>query len=135
MLDKSNTKLFGKGIFRLVNRAGNIPEFLPSLKQPVERMCVKPFRILNINWLGQALVCCQDYYGKVVYATLQKSTLVEIWSHPVLNRYRKELKRKNRSLPLCKNCDCHAGAYPSNVSAPQGPYASTDKICDICHSA
>jgi hypothetical protein len=54
ILDKSNIEEFGGGIFRLVNRAGNIPEFLPPLAQPVERMCVKPFRLLNINWRGEA---------------------------------------------------------------------------------
>lgn len=118
MLDKSDPDSFGSGIFRLVNRAGNIPDYIPALKTPVSRMCVKPFRLLNINWQGNVLVCCQDYHGDVSYGNLLDKTLVELWEHPVMNAYRHSLLRKDRSLPLCRSCDCHAGAYPHNVPTP-----------------
>lgn len=128
MLDKSKPEEFGTGIFRLVNRAGNIPEFMPALDKPVERMCVKPFRLLNINWRGDALVCCQDYHGRVSYGSAGASTLTQLWQHPVMNEYRRRLLQKDRSLPLCRSCDCHAGAYPANVAQPTGPYASAQQV-------
>lgn len=131
MMDKSNPDKFGQGIFRLVNRAGNIPEFIPEISQPVSRMCTKPFRLLNINWRGEALVCCQDYHGTVSFASLKTSTLVEIWNSPVMNEYRRRLLNKDRSLPLCNKCDCHAGAYPNNVDIPTGPFASKESICQL----
>lgn len=115
MLDKSDPTTFGSGVFGLVNRAGNIPGFLPAPAQPLTRMCVKPFRLLNINWQGDAMVCCQDYYGDVSYGSLASQSLDDLWNHRVMVAYRQHLIRKDRSLPLCRTCDCHAGAYPGNV--------------------
>lgn len=123
MLDKSNPAEFGSGVFRLINRAGNIPQFLPALRQPVERMCVKPFRLLNINWRGQALICCNDYHAAHSYGSLEEHTLTQLWRHPVMNTYRRRLYKKDRRSPLCAQCDCHAGAYSHMVQKPEGPYA------------
>lgn len=118
MLDKSEPATFGTGVFRLINRAGNIPAFLPATSAPVERMCVKPFRLLNVNWQGEALLCCNDYHGQLHIGNLADYTLEQLWNSPVLNTYRKHLLNKDRTLPLCSKCDCHAGAYPSNVEQP-----------------
>jgi radical SAM protein with 4Fe4S-binding SPASM domain len=81
-------------------------------------MCVKPFRMLNINWRGDALVCCQDYHGEVTVGNVRQATLTELWEGPVMTEYRRHLYRKDRSLPLCRYCDCHAGAYPHMVFDP-----------------
>jgi len=128
MLDKSNPGTFGTGIFRLVNRAGAIPLFLPALPAPVQRMCTKPFRLLNINWQGWALVCCQDYHGQMKIGNVAQHTVIELWNHPILNEYRRRLYKKDRTLPLCRVCDCHAGAYPHNVPKPVGPYATPQQL-------
>lgn len=123
MLDKSDPSKFGSGVFRIINRAGNIPAFAAPLAEPVNRMCVKPFRLLNINWKGDALVCCNDYHAAHSYGNLRTSTLVDLWNSPVMNEYRRRLYKKDRSAPLCRTCDCHAGAYPHMVEKPTGPYA------------
>ena len=132
LMDKSDPSQFGSGVFGLTNRAGNIQGFMPAVDKPVSRMCVRPFRILNINWLGEALVCCQDYHGKVKVGNAKGKTVTELWSSPVLNEYRRRLYSKDRSLPLCNKCDCHAGAYPFNVDVPSGPYPSENEIVDLC---
>ncbi len=126
ILDKSLPETFGKGVFRLVNRAGNLPNI--ELKTPLEKMCVKPFRFLNITWKGNALVCCQDYHERVSYGSLENRTLLELWNHPVMNEYRKRLLKKDRSLPLCCKCDCYAGAYTHNVDTSVGVCDSKKKI-------
>lgn len=128
ILDKHNPAAFGKGVFGLINRAGNIPKFIAASTAPLQRMCVKPFRILNINWKGDALVCCQDYHGEVKFGNVMNNSIGQIWNHPVLNEYRRRLLEKDRSLPLCRTCDCHAGAYPANVAKPQAPFASARTI-------
>jgi hypothetical protein len=128
MLDKSKPEEFGAGVFRLVNRAGNITPFLPALEQPVKRMCTKPFRIFNINWRGQALLCCQDYGAQLHVGNLADYTLAQLWNSPLMNTYRRNLLKKDRTLPLCRKCDCHAGAYPHNVPRPTGPYLSKETI-------
>jgi len=134
LLDKSDPNQFGTGVFRLMNRAGNIGSYMPPLKTPVKRMCVKPFRLLNVNWKGEALVCCQDYHGEMSYGSLADSSLQALWVHPVMNEYRRRLLLKDRSLPLCRGCDCYAGAYSHNVSAPAPPYATAQDI-EALHKA
>lgn len=131
ILDKSDPDNFGKGVFKIANRAGNIPEFLPATREPLAKMCVKPFRLLNINWQGQALVCCQDYHGDMSYGSLRESSLVELWHHPVMNLYRQRLLAKDRSLPLCRHCDCSSGAYPHMVSEPVGEIATEAEVRNL----
>jgi len=133
ILDKSVVETFGTGIFRLANRAGNISEFIPSLKVPAKRMCVKPFRILNIDCNGNALVCCQDYHADMSYGNLKTETLVDLWNHNVMNTYRRNLLAKDRSMPLCKHCDCTAGAYSYNVPAPDGKVVSKLTLLEMFH--
>ena len=123
--DKVDPHEFGDGVFALQNRAGNIPEFMAPTCSAIPRMCVKPFRLLNINWRGEAMVCCNDYYADVPCGKIPDQSLVEIWEGPILSRYRKNLLNKDRSLPLCRSCDCHAGAYPSNVDKTTGKKLAT----------
>lgn len=123
LMDKSKPEEFGSGVFRIINRAGNIAAFAPAVQAPLERMCVKPFRLLNVNWQGEALLCCNDYHGEVKIGNLKERTLVQLWNHPVMNEYRRRLYKKDRHSPLCSKCDCHSGAYPHMVEKPKGPYA------------
>lgn len=115
---------FGTGIFRLQNRAGNVGTFLAATPSPLKRMCVKPFRLLNINWRGEALICCNDYHGDVLAGRFPEQSLAEIWEGPVLSAYRAKLAKQDRSLPLCRVCDCHSGAYPGNIDKSGGVVAS-----------
>ena len=131
MVDKSDTRDFGTGVFCLVNRAGNIPKFLAVPTRPVVRMCVKPFRFLNINWRGEALVCCQDYHADVSYGSVASSTLVDLWNHPILNEYRHRLLVRDRGLPLCRLCDCPAGAYTYNVDHKFGKGSGSADVKDL----
>lgn len=128
MLDKSNVQTFGTGLFKLMNRAGNVPQFMPAVQQPLQRMCTKPFRTLSINWQGQALLCCQDYYNQLHVGGLRDYTLVQLWNSPVLQTYRKHLLQRKRDLPMCNKCDCPAGSYVHNVPQPTGPYATVAAI-------
>jgi MoaA/NifB/PqqE/SkfB family radical SAM enzyme len=128
MLDKSNPETFGSGIFSITNRAGNITEFVPVVQEPISRMCVRPFRVLNINWMGEAMVCCNDYHADVPVGSFPQQSLTEIWNGPIMNTYREHLLQKDRSLPLCKSCDCHSGAYPNNVDKPANNFADDASI-------
>lgn len=130
LMDKHSPEVFGSGVFRLTNRAGNVPG-LGVPVEPVARMCTRPFRNLNINWKGDALVCCQDYHGDVEVGNVATHTLTELWNSPVLNTYRINLADKDRNLPLCRTCDCHAGAYPHMIDIPDAerdPWENYDVI-------
>jgi radical SAM protein with 4Fe4S-binding SPASM domain len=123
MLDRSDPSKFGKGIYGLQNRAGAIELFMPATSEHLKRMCTKPFRLLNINWKGNALVCCNDYSAQHSFGNLHDMTLTQLWSHPVMNEYRRRLYNKDRSAPMCRTCDCMAGVYTWQVEKPTGPYA------------
>lgn len=118
MEDKHDPEHFGDGVFALTNRAGGIPELIAPTKAPLARMCVRPFRVLNIDWRGNALLCCQDYHNEVTIGNVRDTSLLDLWGSDVFVKYRRKLYAKDRSLPLCNVCDCHAGAYPHNVEKP-----------------
>jgi len=118
--DKSDISKLTRGLLRFQNRAGAVPGFLPPMKSPLKKMCVKPFRMLNINWEGQGVLCCNDYYGEVVLGNFFEKSLEQIWDSPILNMYRKALLEKDRSLPLCCYCDSVVGAYPHLVDTNFG---------------
>lgn len=101
--------------FEISNRSGNIPWFRGAINQPLDRGCVRPWRVLNINWRGDAVLCCNDYKGETNFGNVATSSLVEIWNHPDLNRYRLHLQNKDRNVPLCDKCDFRGGHYPHMI--------------------
>ena len=113
--DKESPSAFGDGVFALQNRAGLIPDFLPPTTEPVSRMCVKPFRLMNINWRGEGMICCNDYYADVPVGRIGKESVLDMWHGSIMSAYRASLLKKDRSLPLCRSCDCHSGAYPAAI--------------------
>lgn len=102
-------------VFELQNRSGNVPWFQPAVRQPLAKPCTRPFRMLNINWRGDALLCCNDYHGAVKVGNVAQHTLVELWNSPTMNKYRLALQARDRKLPLCDECDYSGGHYPHMV--------------------
>lgn len=103
------------GSFEIQNRAGNIDNFLPPLETALEKMCVRPFRFLNVNWQGDVVLCCNDYHGNITFGNVRDTTLVEAWNSERMNAYRVAMLAKDRNVGLCKTCDYSGGAYPHMV--------------------
>jgi len=101
----------GIGLQFTTNRAGNIPGFLPDLSEPLPNMCVRPFRHLNIDHKGNAVLCCNDYYGEAVMGNVATQSLVEIWNSEPFQIYRLKLQNKRRDIFLCDVCDFSGGSY------------------------
>ena len=99
------------GIHHYSNRSGNIPDFRQGLEEPLATGCVRPWRVLNINWKGDAVLCCNDYHGEVTFGNLADRTLVELWNDEEHHRYRLHLQNNRRDLPLCDQCDFNGGTY------------------------
>lgn len=114
VINKTNIDKF-KGFHALTNRSGLIAPFINPTDKSLKRMCVKPFRMLNINWKGNAIICCNDYFGKVSSGNVMNFTLEELWNKDLFNKYRKYLLNKDRTLFLCDKCDTPTGAYSHNV--------------------
>ncbi len=85
------------------NRAGLIDT---STELPLKRSCRRPFYQLCITCEGKAVICCNDYFGKVEIGDVRRESIDQIWNSRVLKYYRKKLKKGDRgSLLLCKDCD------------------------------
>lgn len=104
---------FGGG-FELQNRSGLI-EWIPPLKEPLKKMCVRPFRVAQINWKGDMLLCCNDYHGETACGNVMDSTVKELWNSDNMNTYRLFLQQKRRDIFLCDKCDFRGGFYPHMV--------------------
>jgi MoaA/NifB/PqqE/SkfB family radical SAM enzyme len=80
---------------KLQNRSGqNTDVNLPALTEPMEKYCVRPFRHINVNWKGDVVLCCNDYFGKVTIGNVKERRLVDLWNDPLLMLYRKKLQRR-----------------------------------------
>lgn len=97
------------------NRSGSIPDFRDSVTEPLAKMCTRPFRFLNINWKGDAILCCNDYYGQTNFGNVKVKKLTEIWNNVNFHIYRLKLQNKKRDCFLCHNCDFNGGYYPHMV--------------------
>jgi len=105
-----------KGHKDYTNRSGLVENFASAIGDPLEKMCTKPFRFLNINWKGDSILCCNDYYGETNFGNVKRNSLVSIWNHPKFNAYRLKLQNKNRNMFLCDKCDFKGGPYPHMIN-------------------
>jgi GTP 3',8-cyclase len=105
-----------EGVNHFSNRSGNVPDFHGALAEPLKKHCVRPFRFLNINWKGDALLCCNDYYGKLTFGNVGTTRLEDIWNNVELHKYRLKLQNKQRNMELCDVCDFNGGYYPHMIN-------------------
>lgn len=103
------------GSFELQNRSGNIAHLIPALTEPLQKMCVRPFRFMNVNWKGEVVLCCNDYHGDIVFGNVADRSLVNIWNDPRMHSYRVALLKKDRDIGLCRGCDYSGGSYQHMV--------------------
>gem|GEM_PF-542153 len=86
------------------NRSGNMPgAYRPEA--PLALGCPRPFMQMYVNYLGQAVLCCNDWRFEVVMGDTAESSLAEIWMNDKYQMYRHNLQQKNRAMPLCATCD------------------------------
>jgi MoaA/NifB/PqqE/SkfB family radical SAM enzyme len=104
------------GTQKLQNRSGqNTDPNLAVLEEPLEKYCVRPFRHMNVNWRGDVVLCCNDYFGRVTVGNVRERSLVDLWNDPLLMLYRKKLRADDRRLPLCDKCDYQGGIMPHST--------------------
>lgn len=69
--------------------------------------CIYP---LTINYKGDVLVCCNDYFGQAVFGNLEKESIMDIWNKNDFKKIRSELVKGIYSLDLCRKCVGYQGA-------------------------
>jgi MoaA/NifB/PqqE/SkfB family radical SAM enzyme len=107
------------GSFKLQNRSGNVAWLASEETSNYSGTCVKPFRVMEMRWTGDVVLCCQDYNGIKSYGNIKDNTLVEIWNSMALHKKREQLQQGIRKGPLCGNCDYNGGTYKHMIHPVQ----------------
>jgi len=85
-------------IKNIVNRGGLIDcEFKKS-------RCRILLPEVAIDYNGDLILCCQDYFSSVKFGNLENDRLIDIWRKPNYRRLRKNIKKGVLELELCKKC-------------------------------
>jgi len=67
--------------------------------------CSRALTTMTINYKGEAVLCCFDPFGKMVFGDLNKETMEEIWTsakHRQLQTM--HLQGRGAELPMCESC-------------------------------
>ena len=86
----------------LSNRGGEI-----KVKNTVDYerpTCLYPSTSLHIDYLGNLVLCSNDYHSTIIFGNLKKEKLLDIWNKPNYKKLRNELKHYIFKLPICKKC-------------------------------
>lgn len=90
---------FGK-YTTLLNRGGLVDR-QPFFKR---RICFDPTGGVTVNYLGNVILCCNDYLGTIVFGTLKSQRLIDIWESKTYSRIRKECRRGIFNYEICRKC-------------------------------
>ncbi|MFX0025161.1 MAG: radical SAM/SPASM domain-containing protein [Candidatus Hermodarchaeota archaeon] len=88
----------------IVNRAGGIFNYKSNL---INKKCERPSNFLVINWKGDVILCCDDYYSNYIFGSVRKNSIIQIWYSEKFQEIRKILKKESgrTKIEMCKNCD------------------------------
>ncbi len=68
--------------------------------------CLRPSRQLVINWKGNIVLCCNDYYENHVFGSVKNESILKVWNSDKFNACRRILRQGNRAkIDICENCD------------------------------
>lgn len=109
------------GSYTLANRSGNVAWLMPKKGKLKAKggVCTRPFRMMEIRWTGDVILCCHDYNGTKPLGNIADQSLVEIWNTMELHRIREELQQGIRKGPLCGVCDYNGGSYKHMIHPVQ----------------
>lgn len=91
----------------LENRGGNTRAFNqinPGGKKHFEH-CTRLFKQAYILFNGDMVLCCTDYYKKMVLGNVGETSIREVWNSPRAIKIRRDFIRGDfRKNPLCASC-------------------------------
>lgn len=92
----------------LENRAGMV---LSRVTERVKEPCMRPSYMLVIDWKGDVLLCCVDYYAQHVFGNVADRSLMDIWKDAKYQEMQRILQRPGgrQEIPICEKCDAPAG--------------------------
>lgn len=82
----------------LMNRGGLIP-----LAKKKKNTC-SFVNNLTIDFEGNVVLCCNDYFSKYTFGNVTKNSINSIWNDPAYRDTRNKIINGNWFLPICKIC-------------------------------
>jgi len=90
------------------NRGGNVPEIKCNYDKT--EGCWWVGKKLPIDWQGNVLVCCSDFYGEHTLGNVNDNTIQEIWDTDTFQAYRKaHADDMGVTMPMCADCNRMVG--------------------------
>ena len=77
-----------------------------GVKARPKKVCVYPLNLycLGVNYAGEVIFCCEDYFNEVKLGNIEKEKLINIWNSSYYKQLRNEVSRGVFKLDLCKKC-------------------------------
>jgi radical SAM protein with 4Fe4S-binding SPASM domain len=91
----------------LENRGGAIHDFeqIAAGRKRLFKNCTRLFKNAMITFDGDMVLCCVDYYRKVVLGNVKKNSIAEVWNSPRATEIRRKFLAGDLSdNPLCASC-------------------------------
>jgi len=85
----------------LYNRGGLVKDVKPKKIDPV---CEIPSNSLLIDYAGNIVLCCNDYFSTIKFGNLNNESILEIWNKKNFKKIRQDLKKGILNLEICKKC-------------------------------
>ncbi|OGS08365.1 MAG: hypothetical protein A2270_02765 [Elusimicrobia bacterium RIFOXYA12_FULL_51_18] len=78
---------------------------LIDIEAPIRpEKCAWPPSTVGIDYEGNVLFCCHDYFSTASLGNIKNERLIDVWRKPYYRRLRKDLRRGVFNLDLCKKC-------------------------------
>lgn len=76
----------------------------------VERRHKRPRCILSnnpvcIDYNGNVILCCNDYFGEVKFGNVRDKNLIDIWKSDFYKNTRRNLRKGKYDFEICKRCN------------------------------
>lgn len=66
--------------------------------------CYLASNILTINYKGDVILCCDDYFGKHSFGNVKKEHIIDIWQKSNFANIRRKLREGHIPLDICRSC-------------------------------
>ena len=97
---------------KLTNRVGTVNVGnQPNVQDYSKTKCFYTAYQMLIDWNGDVFLCPQDWQRRQTMGNIMQKEIFDIWSGPILSKYRKRLLGGERNLNPCNQCNADGMVY------------------------
>ena len=97
---------------KLTNRVGTVKiGNQPNTEDFKKQKCFYTAYQMLIDWNGDVFLCPQDWQRRQSMGNIMQTDIFDIWSGPVMSKYRRNLLKGDRILNPCNKCNADGMVY------------------------